>query len=550
MNNHQELLGKIANRAFQTSYHIDDLEIKFPPRNLSEGAAVTRFAPSPTGFLHIGGMRTLLASYMIARSTGGVFFLRIEDTDDARFVDTALLVILQTIKSFNIDIDEGVIGVNEEKGNYGPYTQTSRKEFYHTVAKKLFVDGNAYLDFTPKKVEGDEDEKLEINEWRDKPLEDVLTHLEAGKSFIVRLRAPKNTDAKVSFYDYALRHDVEMPENDLDMVLLKSNGIPTYHLAHVCDDHFMRTTHVVRTNEWLSSTPRHIQLFNMLGFDLPKYIHPSTIDKIDPVTHTQRKLSKRKDPEATMAYFIEKGYPKEAVMAYLMNMLNSSFEDWRTEHRYDDIFSFPFSAEKLPASPALYNPDKLDNIAKDEMSKIPATDLYGRLVEWATINGFETELVKLINHKDYIIQILDIERDTTSQKGGRKDIAIYGEFFGDMNYFFDDEFVIHHDDSEINSVVSYFSDEDKKNVLSKYLETYSDKNDKDTWLANMRAVCESCGYAAKPKEFTPESVYKGSMVHVSQLLRVLITGRAKSPDLYAVSKVLGNDRIAKRLLAL
>ena len=399
---------KIADLLFpEVSAVPQDLEEKYPPRALPEGARVTRFSPSPTGYLHIGGLFGALADYMTAKATGGVFYLRIEDTDKKREIEDGVSGILEGLRAFGITPDEGVTGFDSETGAYGPYTQSKRVEIYHIVAKDLVRRGLAYPCFctadelTALREQQEKDGALirgyfgKYAKCRDLSDEEIEANLRAGKPYVLRFRSDGDENRRVRFDDI-VRGKIEFPENIIDEVLLKSDGVPTYHFAHVCDDHFMRTTHVLRGEEWLSSVPKHIALFKACGFRAPKYAHTPLVLKIDEQDGTKRKISKRKDPEAAVSYFVDSGYPKEALIEYLMTLLNSNFEDWRRANPEADIYSFPFNLKKMSVSGALFDLAKLNDISKTVISRMDAQTVFDRTLEWA--KTYDAEYAALLEN--------------------------------------------------------------------------------------------------------------------------------------------------------
>ena len=391
----------------------EDYEALYPARALKEGARVTRFAPSPTGYLHIGGLFGALVDVLTAKATEGVSYLRIEDTDKKREIDDGVSAIINGFNAFGIDFDEGVTGFNQEKGAYGPYTQSQRAEIYQTVAKDLVKKGLAYPCFcTAEELSAirEQQEKGDALIWgyfgkwakcRDLSYEEIEANIKAGKPYVLRFRSDGQEDKRI-FFDDIIRGKIEMPENIIDEVLLKSDGIPTYHFAHACDDHFMRTTHVIRGEEWISSVPKHIALFKACGFRVPKYAHTPQVMKIDEEDGTKRKLSKRKDPEAAVSYFVEQGFPKESLIEYLLTLLNSNFEDWRKANPTADAFSFPFNLKKMSPSGCLFDLVKLTDVSKNVISVKKAEDIYTELLVWS--EEFDKELnARLVADKDFAV---------------------------------------------------------------------------------------------------------------------------------------------------
>ena len=435
---------KIADLLFpEVSAVPADLEEKYPPRALPEGARVTRFSPSPTGYLHIGGLFGALADYMTAKATGGVFYLRIEDTDKKREIEDGVSGILEGLRAFGITPDEGVTGFDSETGAYGPYTQSKRVEIYHIVAKDLVRRGLAYPCFctadelTALREQQEKDGALirgyfgKYAKCRDLSDEEIEANLRAGKPYVLRFRSDGDENRRVRFDDI-VRGKIEFPENIIDEVLLKSDGVPTYHFAHVCDDHFMRTTHVLRGEEWLSSVPKHIALFKACGFRAPKYAHTPLVLKIDEQDGTKRKISKRKDPEAAVSYFVDSGYPKEALIEYLMTLLNSNFEDWRRANPEADIYSFPFNLKKMSVSGALFDLAKLNDISKTVISRMDAQTVFDRTLEWA--KTYDAEYAALLeNDPQKALGMMALDR---GGKKPRKDIAMWSQVRSYFSYMY------------------------------------------------------------------------------------------------------------------
>ena len=424
---------------------IEDYEKMYPERNLKEGAVVSRFAPSPTGFVHMGSLLTTLIEKKVPKETDGVFYLRIEDTDQKRSVENGIKGIVDDLKNFEIEIDEGVISETKQIGAYGPYIQSERKEIYETYAKYLIENGYAYPCFcSEEEIENirviQEASKERIGyygHWakcRDLSNEERIRRIKNGEKYIIRFKSPGNFENKVVFNDL-VRGQIEFPENDLDIVLIKSDGLPLYHFAHVVDDHLMHTTHVLRGEEWVSSVPVHLQLFKVFGFKVPKYAHLGLVMKIDE-DGTRRKLSKRKDPEAAVSYYSELGIPVDAVKLYLMTIANSNFEAWYSANPDKTIDDFKFDFKKMSASGSLFDIDKLKNISKNYISRLKASEVYDNLVKWAIV--YDKDFYDLITkYKDYTINILNIERE---QKKPRKDYESYSSIKKQIWYMYDELF--------------------------------------------------------------------------------------------------------------
>lgn len=523
----------------------DDMEKRYPPRTLPEGAKVTRFAPSPTGFMHLGNLYGALTDERLAHQSGGVFYLRIEDTDGKRTVENGVDLIIRALGQFDLKFDEGAAS-DGDNGAYGPYRQSERKEIYQTYAKQLVRDGKAYPCFCTEQELADiraeqESEKLTPGYygkwavWRDAPEEKVLKALEENKPFVLRFRSEGSPENKVKFTDM-IKGDIEVTENDIDHVLLKSDGIPTYHFAHAVDDHLMRTTHVVRDESWLSTLPFHIQLFRALGFRMPKYLHTAQVLKND--GGGKRKLSKRKDPEAALAFYHEKGYPSAAVKEYLMTLLNSNYEEWRTANPGVPLESFPFSAKKMSVSGCLFSFEKLDDISRSTIAAMSASEVFDGVCRWA--EEYDPEFAATLkNDRPYAESILSVGRGGNKP---RKDITVWSGVKQYMGFFYDRYFAVTdplpegHDKSDVRA------------VLDGFLLSYDPADDQQQWFEKIKAVGERNGYCPNMKEYrsSPEG-WKGSVADVSSFLRLAVTGRLASPDLYAVMEILGKDRVEKRI---
>ena len=522
-------------------------EEMYPKRNLPEGAIVTRFAPSPTGFVHIGGLYASLIAERSAHQSDGVFFLRIEDTDKKREVENGVIQIIECLKDFDVNFDEGVIGENgTDVGNYGTYTQSKRADIYRTFAKKLVEEGKAYpcfcteeqLELTRQRQEAVKARTGYYGEWavdRNLSNDEIMERINAGKKFVLRMRSPGVNNRRITHKDL-IRGKVEFPENDIDHVIIKSDGIPTYHFAHVVDDHLMKTTTVIRGDEWLSSIPVHLQMFANMGWEPPKYAHISPIMKKE--GDTKRKLSKRKDPEAAVSYYFEEGYPNVAVTEYLLNIANSSFEPWRRANPMVPYTEFKLKLSDMNASGALFDLVKLADISKDVISKMTGEEVYERTLAWA--EKFDKDLYELLSRdREYAIKIFSIE------KGGnkpRKDIAKWSDVMDQISYFYDDKFDGKYDFSEKVSL------EDRKNIIKLFLDSYNYEDDKQTWFDKIKEICDKTGFASNNKDYkaNPEN-YKGNISDVSNVIRVALTGRQMSPDMYEIMQVMGKDATIKRL---
>ena len=538
----------LANLIFPDAKEISYYEEKYPERNLPEGAVVTRFAPSPTGFVHIGGLYQALVARTIAEKTGGVFFLRVEDTDQKREVENGVTGIVNSLKDFDMAPDEGMISDTEEIGNYGPYKQSLRKDIYQAYAKYLIAQGKAYPCFcTAEEVEEirkkQEEAKIRpgyYGVWakcRNLTVEEAMEKIKNGDPYIIRFKSPGREDRKIKHKD-VIKGNVDFPENDQDIVIIKADGLPTYHFAHAVDDHLMRTTHVIRADEWLSSVPLHLQLFQELGFKIPKYAHISPIMKND--NGGKRKLSKRKDPEAAVSYYKEQGIPYEAVKEYLLNIANSTFENWRRANPEKDMSEFDFQLNKMSVSGALFDMIKLLDIGKTIISKMTAIEVYERSLEWA--EDFDEELAKLLKNKEYALKVFGIER---GNKKPRKDISKWSDVKENIEYMYDEEF---YKKSQEYPYQVISEKEDIEKILKLYIEKYYNENDdKQAWFDRIKELAIEMGYAGEVKEFkaNPE-MYKAHVGDVSTVLRVALTARTNTPDMYEIMQVLGKERIIKR----
>ena len=520
-------------------------EAKFPKRNLKEGAWVTRMAPSPTGFIHVGNLYGAFVDERLAHQSDGVFMLRIEDTDDKRKVEGAVEAIISSFEFYGLTFDEGV-NINGETGDYGPYYQSMRKEIYHCVAKYLVEQGRAYpcfcteeeLDELRKTQESDKITTGYYGKWakyRDLPLEEIKEHLSHNESFVLRFKSMGDEQNTLEIED-GIRGTLTIHENFQDIVLLKSNGIPTYHFAHVVDDHFMRVTHVVRGEEWLSSLPVHVEMFKTIGWDLPVYCHTALLMKID--NGNKRKLSKRKDPELGLNFYMELGYHPEAVREYLMIILNSNYEEWRMANPDSSYTEFDFALDKMSTSGAIFDLDKLNNVSKDVLLKIPAEEIYEFLLNWA--KNYKIEAAKQLEiNRTSVIKLLSIGKEGNKP---RKDLMYCEQIFDFLSYFFDEYFCVV-DEYPVN----IDSDEAKK-LINDYLETYDQNDDQSQWFEKIRKIAETNGYAAKPKDYkkNPE-LYKGHVGDVSTAIRIALVGRTNSPDIWEIQQIMGEERVRARL---
>lgn len=531
----------------QTDKSSADYEQMYPPRDLGEGVKVTRFAPSPTGFLHFG---SLFAAFVAAKTAGndGVFYLRIEDTDKKREVENGVIGMVNGLKDFGIIPDEGAMGETDEKGMYGPYTQSKRTHIYQAYVKDLVEKGLAYPCFMTEeetaqiRIEQEAAKELpgiygKYAKYRDITPEEAKKRIDAGEEYVVRLKSPGKPDGRVSFKD-EVKGKVDMPENILDIVLLKKDGTPTYHFAHAIDDHLMHTTHVTRGDEWLSSVPIHLQLFRVLGFKPPKYAHISPIMKEDKETHGKRKLSKRKDPEAAVSFYAKAGYPAGAVNEYLMTIANSNFEDWRRANKTESIDKFDFKLSKMSKAGALFDLVKLHDISKTYISSMNTEEVYEAVESWS--REYDPQLNRLITDDiDYAKQIFSIER---GNKKPRKDIGKWSEVKDYISYMYDELF------DGVYGWADNVSDDDKRSILEKYAQIYNPDGAAQDWFPTVQALASELGFAASPKEYknNPEE-FKGHAGDVAGVIRVAVTGRLNTPDLYTIMRTLGADKVLERI---
>ena len=524
-------------------------EEKFPYRKLPNKAEVTRMAPSPTGFIHLGNLYSALADERIAHKNGGVFFLRIEDTDEKRKVDGAVETIINVLRYFDIEFDEGAGFSDDAPQNmYGPYFQRQRVEIYHAYAKSLVERGLAYPCFCTEE---------ELNEVRQKQEEDkVLTgyygeyavcrnlsyeqieeNIKAGKPYVLRLRSQGDPEKEIVFKD-EIKGEIKLPENIHDIVLLKKDGIPTYHFAHAIDDHLMRTTVVIRGGEWLASAPIHYELFHLLGFKMPKYAHTAHLMKFDEETGGKRKLSKRKDPELSLDYYRKDGYHPYCMKVYLLTLLNSNFEEWHEKFPDKDINEFPFSVEKMSQSGALFDKDKLHNICKNELSKLSEEEVYDFLYDWAVEN--EPEKAKIwFADKEKMLGILRLYMGV-GMKRRRKDFMYAKQIFEMIGYFFEmgseekDEFKL--DKETVNT------------VFNEYLDMYNHEDDNSEWFNKLKVIADKHGFASDMKAYkaNPEA-FKGNVSDIAEIVRIAVTGKANTPDLWSIVHVMGEDQMKDRI---
>ena len=528
----------------------EEYEAAYPKRDLPEGAKVTRLGPSPTGFIHLGNLYGAFVDERLAHQSGGKFYLRIEDTDDKRYVEGAVEIIINSLRFFGINFDEGAT-MEGDMGEYGDYTQSHRGEIYQCFAKKMVAEGKAYPCFLTEEEIAEIRATQEANKenpgiygkWavsRNLTMEEIQEKLNAGMPYVVRLKSdgdmslPEDQIRRIQVED-AIRGTLDMPANDQDTVILKATGIPTYHFAHVIDDYLMRTTHVVRGAEWLPSLPIHVELFEKLGWEAPIYCHTAQLMKLDEEGN-KRKLSKRKDPELSLDYYRNQGYHPAAVREYLLTILNSNFEEWRIANPEADIEEFQFTTEKMSTSGALFDLNKLNDISKDVLLRIEASELYDFLKAWS--EEFKPELAYMFEDREYLEKILDIGRHEAKP---RKDHIYAQQMVENISYFFDETFKI---EDEFPAEAAA----DLKEILAAYLESYDHSDDQSQWFEKIRQISSDMGYALKPKDFKkrPEE-FKGHVGHVSTAIRVALMGRQQSPDVWEIQQILGEERTKERI---
>ncbi|MCH5208266.1 MAG: glutamate--tRNA ligase [Oscillospiraceae bacterium] len=529
----------------ETKLTREDMEQRFPKRTLPENACVTRIGPSPTGFVHLGNLYNAIIAERLAHQSCGVFYLRIEDTDNKREVEGAVETIIGSMAFYDVLFDEGATA-DGDNGNYGPYRQRKRKEIYHVFAKQLVERGLAYPCFlTEEELSAirEEQEKNKENpgiygkyaeKSRSLSIEQIKENIAAGKPWVLRYRGAE-TDEYISVND-AIRGKLEMPRNNMDFVLLKSDGIPTYHFAHVVDDHLMRSTHVIRGDEWISSLPMHVELFNTFGWEMPIYCHTATLQKLD--NGGKRKLSKRKDPELSLEYYQQEGFYQAAVWEFLLTILNSNFEEWRLANPDSNYLDFPFSLEKMSNSGALVDLDKLNNISKEVIGRMKPEEVYKKWLRWCEkYNERFAELLK--KYPERTINALNVGK---SGNNPRKDITSWKQACEFMSFYYDETF-------EISDEMPEEVDEaTRKLFFEKYLASYDHSDDQPAWFEKVKAITAELNFAVKPKDYkkNPEQ-YKGSIVHITNMLRIALTGHANAPDIWEISHVLGEEITDKRL---
>ncbi len=564
--NKQELADLIFPDAEDVSYY----EEKYPARELSEGAVVTRFAPSPTGFAHIGALEQCIIETLLVKQSKGVLILRIEDTDQKRTIENGVVGILDAMRDFDIAFDEGMTGETESVGAYGPYRQTLRREIYEAYAKYLLANDRAYPCFASEEELADLRKKQEeagldtigyYGEWaiyRDYPEDEATQRIKNGDPYVIRFKSTGKPDGKITLKDL-VKGKTEMPQNIMDVVLLKGDGLPTYHFAHAVDDHLMRTTHVIRSNEWFTSVPLHLELFYALGFKAPKYCHYAPMLKNDVKTDaegkpvldengepvmTKRKISKRKDPEAAVSYYHEVGIPAESVKEYLMTIANSDFEMWRRNNEDADLYDFPFAWKKMSTTEgALFDMDKLIDVSKNVIARFSAQKVYDDVYAWA--KRYDDVLCAMLQDRDYSLQVFGIERGADIKKK-RKDIGRWSDVRDYIFYMYDDVF----ESADIEYEYQVISDKETlTKIFTLYVDEYYDPaDDNGQWFERMKDLAERIGYAREVKIWKQDKeAWPGHVGDVSTALRVGLTGRRNTPDLYQIMQVMGTDRIRARL---
>ena len=528
---------------------IEDLEKKFPKRNLSENALVTRFAPSPTGFLHTGSLFTSLIAYKLAKDSNGIFYIRLEDTDTKREIEGSGEDLLKQLKAFNIIPMEGYLG-NHEVGAYGPYKQSERASIYRVVIKYLIEIGRAYPCFCTSEdldaLRKDQEAKKltpgyygEFAKCRNISIDEAYERIKNGEHYVIRFKSNGNHENKIKVHDL-IRGDLELSENDQDIVILKSDGLPTYHFAHAVDDHFMRTNCVTRGEEWLSSLPIHIELFNTLGFELPSYAHLPVIMKLD--NGNRRKLSKRKDDEAAVSYFLKDGYPVEALIEYLLTIANSNFEEWKAEHKTTSNDEFKLTFEKMSLDGALFDIMKLKFISKEILSRMSKEEITNRAYEWAKV--YDEKLLHLIDlDRNYFMSIMNIERE---KENPRKDYEKFSDIFNIIKFFYKDYYLeLMQNELPFNPFI------DKsviKSLLKEFIDTLDLSLDEQNWFNSLKELGKKFGFAESNKIYKQnKDQYVGHVGDVAEILRITFTSSKQSPNLYYVLQILGKEQLKERI---
>lgn len=522
---------------------------KYPKRKLPEGAKVTRYAPSPTGFQHIGSVFSAIIDERLANQSGGVFYIRVEDTDQKREIEGAVEDTIETMHKFGLNFHEGMVSRYESKGDYGPYRQSEREEIYKTFVYDLIKKGIAYPCFCTAEELGALRERQikekitpgyygQYAKCRNLSTEEAIKRIESGENYIIRLKSPGHPEGKVEIHDL-IKGIVTFPENIQDIVLIKGDGLPTYHLAHAVDDHLMGTTHVIRGEEWLSSAPIHVQLFQVLGFQVPKYAHTPTIMKID--GDSKRKLSKRKDLEAAVSYYHEMGYPVESVTEYLLNIINSDFEQWRVDNPHENSTNFKVELEKMSKSGALFDLVKLNDVSKEVIARMKAEVVYNNYICWA--KEYDNEMYSLVtSHEALSKAIFNIDKEGLNP---RKDFAKWCEVREKIFYFFDELF--NREEKEDIELPSKMNLEEAKRIVETYSKEYNFNSNKELWFEELKAIGRTLGYTANRKEFkaNPEN-FKGMIADVAATIRTALTHRVNAPDLYMVMQIMGEAKVRGR----
>ncbi len=539
-----ELLANLIYPSLKTT--LNDLEKKYPKRNLGDEAMVTRFAPSPTGFLHTGSLFASLISWRLAKQTNGVFFCRLEDTDTKREIAGTGDLVLNELSIFGINPDESFIA----GGAYGPYRQSERKELYDTIIKELIIRGRAYPCFCSHDTLNqmrEYQESIKVNPGyygeyatcRKLSVDEMIEKIQNGESYVMRFKSMGHHDNKITIHD-EIRGTLELTQNDQDIVIMKGDGLPTYHFAHLVDDHFMRTTHITRGEEWMPSLPIHIELFESMDWVKPKYAHLPVIMKLEDAR--KRKLSKRKDPEAAVSFFLEAGYPIEGIMEYLMTIANSNFEEWRLNHLNANIYDFNLSFDKMTLDGALFDLEKVQSISKERLGAMSSDEIGQKALAWA--NKYHLDFAKAINQDfDYFKTILSIERGGEKP---RKDYTRYSDIFPIIDFMYDEYF-----DQSFNQELPFnpvFTKEQKILVLEKFLSNPALDLDEESWFNNLKQLGSEIGFAPNAKEYKKnKEAYLGHIGDFAEIIRISISGRKNTPNFYHVLKILGLERIKNRI---
>lgn len=532
----------------------EEAEAQFPKRDLPEGACVTRIGPSPTGFIHLGNLYNAIIAERLAHQSKGVFYLRIEDTDTKREVPGAVETIINSMAYFSVYFDEGAT-IDGDKGAYGPYRQRQRKNIYHVFAKWLVEQGMAYPCFCTAEELNAVREQQQANKeltgyygkyaiWRDKSLEEIQAAIAAGMPYVLRFRAAE-TEGEYFQVNDAIRGTLSMPVNNMDFVLLKSDGIPTYHFAHCIDDHLMQSTYIIRGEEWIASLPMHVALFQAMGWPEPVYCHTATLMKIDTATdengetkQIKRKLSKRKDPELALAYYQQQGICQDAVWEFLLTLLNSNYEEWRIANPTASYLEFPYSIEKMSNSGALVDLEKLDNISKEVICKMPAEEVYEKWTAWCERYAPDFYALSTAN-KEKTIAALNVGK---GGKKPRKDLVNWKQACEFLSFYYDETFQV------ADEMPAEVDAETRLAFFQRYLDSYDHAADSAAWFAKVKEISSELGFAVKPKDYKKNpTAYKGSIVHTTNMLRIALTGHANAPDIWEVSHVLGEATVRERI---